>query len=68
MFLLVGITLALLITKRSRAVVALFGAEVFNAAIGFAQYFSHLPVTLVGIHMLGAAVVAATSTWALLEE
>ncbi|HWU32950.1 MAG TPA: COX15/CtaA family protein, partial [Marmoricola sp.] len=67
-FLLVGLTLALLIIKRSRAVVALAAAEAFNAAIGFIQYFSHLPVILVGIHMLGAAVVAATSTWVLLDE
>lgn len=67
-FLLVGLTLALLIARRSRAVVALFTAEVFNATIGFAQYFAHLPVVLVGIHMLGAAVIAATSTWVLLDE
>lgn len=66
-FLLVGLTLALLITRRSRAVIALFAAEVFNAVIGFVQYFAHLPVVLVGIHMLGAALVAATSTWVLLD-
>ena len=62
------LTLALLITRRSRAVVALFAVEVFNAAIGFVQYFTHLPVMLVGIHMLGAALVAAASTWVLLDE
>lgn len=67
-FLLVGLTLALLITRRSRAIIALFAAEVFNAAIGFWQYFTHLPVGLVEIHMLGAALVAAASTWVLLEE
>lgn len=66
-FLLVGLTLALLIAKRSRAVVTLVAVEVFNAAIGFVQYFSHLPVVLVGIHMLGAALVAAASTWVLLD-
>lgn len=67
-FLLVGLTLALLITRRSRAVIALFAAEVFNAAIGFAQYFSHLPPALVGIHMLGSTLVAATSAWVLLDQ
>ncbi|GAC1378876.1 MAG: COX15/CtaA family protein [Marmoricola sp.] len=67
-FLLVGLTLALLITRRSRAVVALFAAEVANAMIGFLQYFNHLPVVLVGFHMLGAALVAAASSWVLLDE
>lgn len=67
-FLLVGLTLALLIGRRSRAVIALLAVEVINATIGFAQYFSHLPVVLVGFHMLGAALVAAASTWVLLEE
>ena len=67
-FLLVGLTLALLITRRSRAVVALFAAEVANAMIGFLQYFNHLPVVLVGFHMLGAALVAGASSWVLLDE
>lgn len=67
-FLLVGLTLALLIARRSRAVVTLVAAEVANAVIGFVQYFNHLPVVLVGFHMLGAALVAATSTWVLLDE
>ena len=67
-FLLVGLTLALLIARRSNAVMALFAAELTNAAIGFVQYFSHLPVVLVGFHMLGAALVAATSSWVLLDE
>ena len=67
-FLLVGLTLALLITQRTPAVMALVAAEVANAVIGFVQYFTHLPVILVGIHMLGAALVAACSTWVLLEN
>jgi cytochrome c oxidase assembly protein subunit 15 len=67
-FLLVGLTLALLITRRSRAVIALFAAELVNAVIGFVQYFTHLPVVLVGFHMLGAALVAATATWVLLDD
>ena len=67
-FLLVGLTLALLITQRTPAVMALVAAEVANAVIGFVQYFTHLPVILVGIHMLGAALVAACSTWVLLDN
>ena len=67
-FLLVGLTLAILIIRRSRAIYALVAVEVFNAGIGFAQYFTHLPALLVGIHMFGAALVAAASTWVLVEE
>ena len=67
-FLLVGLTVALLIIQRRPAVLALVAAEIANAVIGFVQYFTHLPVVLVGIHMLGAALVAAASTWVLLDE
>ena len=31
------------------------------------QYFTDLPVVLVGFHMLGAAIISATVTWALIE-
>ena len=40
--------------------------EVAQGAIGFVQYFTDLPVVLVGFHMLGAAVIMATMTWAVL--
>ncbi|GAA3832191.1 COX15/CtaA family protein [Nocardioides panacisoli] len=66
-FLLVGLATALAVLRRSRATYALLAALVVNAAIGFTQYFTHLPVGLVAAHMLGATLVAATSTWALLE-
>ncbi len=31
------------------------------------QYFTDLPVVLVGFHLLGAAVLTAVVTWALLD-
>ncbi|MGN6780164.1 MAG: COX15/CtaA family protein [Marmoricola sp.] len=67
-FLLVGLTLAMLVLDRSRAVRWLFGLEVAQAVVGFVQYFTHLPIGLVAVHMLGAALVAAAATWVLLAS
>ena len=39
---------------------------VAQGAIGFVQYFTDLPIVLVGFHMLGAALVSAAVTWVLL--
>lgn len=64
---LVGLSVALVVLRRSRATYALLAALVANAIIGFTQYFTHLPVGLVAAHMLGASLVAAASTWVLLE-
>lgn len=74
-FLFVGLTAgllcAVLATGMPRAVrsavVVLLLVEVAQGAVGFVQYFTHLPVALVGVHMLGAAVVSATATWALIQ-
>jgi cytochrome c oxidase assembly protein subunit 15 len=74
-FLFVGLTLGLLFTLMAvggapaavRAVTVLLGAEVAQGAIGFVQYFTDLPVVLVGFHMLGAAVISACVTWVLLR-
>lgn len=74
-FLLVGLTLGLVLAVRAvgapaatqRAVLVLLGVEVGQGAIGFVQYFTDLPIVLVGFHMLGAAVVSAAVTWALLR-
>ena len=74
-FLFVGLTLGLLFAviatgapQRTRtAVVWLLVIEVAQGAIGFVQYFTDLPVVLVGFHMLGAALISAAVTWALLE-
>ena len=74
-FLFVGLTLGLLFATIAtgapaatrRAVVVLLVVEVAQGAIGFAQYFTDLPIALVGLHMLGAALISATVTWALLQ-
>lgn len=66
--LLAGLTIALVVLRRSRAAYALLAAIVINAIIGFIQYFTHLPIGLVAVHMLGACLVAAASTWVLLER
>jgi cytochrome c oxidase assembly protein subunit 15 len=63
--LLVGLTVATLVAFHAgrvparvrRAAWALFGVELSQAAIGYTQYFPHLPVVLVGLHLLGACLV-----------
>ncbi|KQT94971.1 cytochrome oxidase assembly protein [Marmoricola sp. Leaf446] len=74
-FLLVGLTVGLLLALSAtgagrgprRAVGALLGVELAQGVVGFVQYFTDLPEILVGIHLLGAAVIAAVVTWALLS-
>ena len=65
-FLFLGLTVGLLLAARTRPVVVLLGVSLAQALIGFVQYFSDLPVVLVGFHMLGAALVMAAATWVLL--
>jgi cytochrome c oxidase assembly protein subunit 15 len=73
-FLYVGLTVGLLAVLAAtharpqavRAVQVLLAVELAQGAIGFVQYFTHVPVVLVGFHMLGAAVIMATTTWAVL--
>lgn len=74
-FLFVGLTLGLLFTLYAtgapavakQAVAVLLVVEVAQGAIGFVQYFTDLPIVLVGFHMLGAALISATMTWALVQ-
>jgi cytochrome c oxidase assembly protein subunit 15 len=74
-FLFVGLTLgllfALLATGVNRsaqtAVVVLLCVELAQGTIGFVQYFTDLPVVLVGFHLLGAALISACVTWVLLR-
>jgi heme A synthase len=47
-------------------VLTLLVVELAQGTIGFVQYFTDLPVVLVGFHLLGAALVSATATWMLL--
>jgi cytochrome c oxidase assembly protein subunit 15 len=64
-FLLLGLSLALWYALRAtdapaaarRAAAGLIGVELAQGVIGFVQYFTHLPVLAVGLHMLGASVV-----------
>jgi cytochrome c oxidase assembly protein subunit 15 len=73
-FLFVGLTIGLLFLlwaggarpEAIRAVRLLLIVEIAQGAIGFVQYFTDLPVVLVGFHMLGAAVIMATMTWTVL--
>jgi heme a synthase len=70
-FLLFGLTVALLLALRAvgaperaiRAAGWLLGIELAQGLIGFVQYLSDLPVLLVGLHVLGAALVSAAVTW-----
>jgi cytochrome c oxidase assembly protein subunit 15 len=64
-FLLLGLSVALWYALRAvdapaparRAASWLIGVELAQGVIGFVQYFTHLPVLAVGLHMLGASVV-----------
>jgi len=74
-FLFVGLTLGLLFmlmavgaaAEARQAVVVLLAVEAAQGTIGFVQYFTDLPVVLVGFHMLGAALISACVTWVLLR-
>ena len=73
-FLFVGLTVGLLFALHAtsasaeavRAARVLLAVEIGQGAIGFVQYFTDLPIVLVGFHMLGAALVAAAMTWVVL--
>jgi cytochrome c oxidase assembly protein subunit 15 len=64
-FLLLGLSVALWYALRAvnaptparRAAAWLIGVELAQGVVGFVQYFTHLPVLAVGLHMLGASVV-----------
>ncbi len=47
-----------------RAVGVLFILELAQGLLGFVQYFTDLPELLVGLHMLGAALISGAATWA----
>lgn len=67
----IGLLLCLLAVRADRAavrvVVWLLVAQLAQGAIGFVQYFNDLPELLVGLHMLGAALLSALTTAALLR-
>ena len=74
-FLFIGLTVGLVFAALAlhapaatvQAAVILLGVELAQSLIGFVQYFTNLPIVLVGFHMLGAALIAAAVTWVLLR-
>jgi cytochrome c oxidase assembly protein subunit 15 len=72
-FLFIGLAVALWFALRAvqaprrtvRAAVTLILVVLAQGLIGFVQYFTHLPVLLVGAHMLGASLVWASTLAAL---
>jgi cytochrome c oxidase assembly protein subunit 15 len=78
-FLLIGLSVALWFALRAvdaprravRAAATLVVVELAQGLIGFVQYFTHLPVLLVGAHLLGASLVWTTTLatlWSLRER
>ncbi|HSS67794.1 MAG TPA: COX15/CtaA family protein [Nocardioidaceae bacterium] len=73
-FLLVGLTVGIFFAfkavgapeRAQRAATWLLTVEIAQGAVGFTQYFTDLPVGLVEVHLLGAALVSATATWVVL--
>jgi len=73
-YLLVALTVAVLVAFHRtgapafarRAAAGLLVLELLQGGVGFVQYFTDLPEVLVGVHLLGAALVSASVTWLLL--
>ncbi len=69
-FLFVGLTVGLVYAApraARRPVLVLVAVQVAQAVVGFVQFFTDLPIVLVGIHLFGAALVSAAMTWVLLR-
>jgi cytochrome c oxidase assembly protein subunit 15 len=72
-FLMLGLTVGAVFALRAvgaparavRAAQVLLGIELAQGVVGFVQYFTDLPVVLVALHLLGAALVSAAMTWLL---
>jgi cytochrome c oxidase assembly protein subunit 15 len=63
---LLAVALALRCAPLRRAAALLLGVELIQGAIGYTQYFLHVPALLVGLHMLGACLVWIASLQVLL--
>lgn len=63
----VGCCLALRGTPAARLAIGLLVAELAQGTIGFVQYFTDLPIALVAVHLVGAAVLVAVGTRLLIE-
>lgn len=55
-------------TRVRRAAGWLLALELAQGGVGFAQYYLGLPVVLVGLHMLGAALTSVGLTWLVLSS
>jgi cytochrome c oxidase assembly protein subunit 15 len=74
-FLLLGLTVAAVLVLRTvdaperarRAASVLLVVELAQGLVGFVQYFTDLPVGLVTLHLLGAALTSAALTWLLVS-
>ncbi len=74
-FLFVGLSVGLLLALRAagapasatRAAVVLVAVELAQGLVGFVQYANDLPIVLVELHLLGAALLTAAMTHLLLE-
>lgn len=67
-FLLLGLTVGVMLVGHAaarpglrHAATVLLGVELVQAVIGFVQYFTGLPVGLVDLHLLGAALLTAAA-------
>jgi cytochrome c oxidase assembly protein subunit 15 len=73
-FLLVGLTVAFYVALKAtgappsavRAMGVLLVVELAQGVLGFTQYFTDLPVVLVGLHLFGACLVQVTAVQAVL--
>jgi cytochrome c oxidase assembly protein subunit 15 len=66
-FVLLALTVVLVVKAPGAASYALLAVEVAQGVVGFVQYYNGLPVAVVELHLLGAALLAATVTWAVLH-
>ncbi|HET8718439.1 MAG TPA: COX15/CtaA family protein [Nocardioidaceae bacterium] len=74
-FLLLGLTVGLVFALRAvaapraaqRAARALLAVELAQGVVGFVQYFTDLPIVLVAVHLLGAALTSAGLAWVLVR-
>jgi cytochrome c oxidase assembly protein subunit 15 len=71
---LLALTIGLVVVAQRRgttvvrnAAGVLLALELAQGLLGFVQYFTDLPEILVGLHMLGAALISAAVTWTLLS-
>jgi len=73
-FLLIGLTVGTWFAARAagspgrvaQAAAVLLGVELAQGLIGFTQYFTGLPVVLVGLHLLGSTILVMAAVWLLL--